>query len=183
MYEDLIEKKISSVDVFDGNLLHVKKDEVELPNGRHASREWIKHPGASAVIPYTAEGNIIMVRQYRYPVQQVTLEIPAGKLDLKGEEPLECAKRELSEETGYTAGKYTKLFILATTVGFSNEHIHTYLAEDLKAGKMHPDDDEFLNLVTIPLAKAIEMVYNGEIIDAKSISAILLVDRIKNKKC
>ncbi|WP_196604629.1 NUDIX domain-containing protein [Pectinatus haikarae] len=183
MYEDLIEKKIASVNVFDGDLLHVKKDEVELPNGRYASREWIEHPGASAVIPYTADGNIIMVRQYRYPVRQVTLEIPAGKLDLKGEDPLACAKRELSEETGYTSEKYTKLLTLATTVGFSNEYIHIYLAEELKAGQMHPDEDEFLNLLTIPLAKAVQMVYNGEIIDAKSVSAILLVNMIKNKEC
>ncbi|WP_196594597.1 NUDIX domain-containing protein [Pectinatus sottacetonis] len=180
MYEDLIEKKISSTAVFTGNLLHVKKDTVELPNGSTAYREWIKHPGASAIIPYTASGDIIMVRQYRYPVQQVTLEIPAGKLDLNGENPLDCAKRELSEETGYKAEKYTKLLILATTVGFSNEYIHIYLAEKLTAGKMHPDEDEFINLVKIPLSKAVKMIYNGEIIDAKSISAILLVDKIKH---
>ncbi len=183
MYEDLIEKKISSEKVFDGVLLHVNRDTVKLPNGHETHREWIKHPGASAVIPYTPEGDIIMVRQYRYPVDQVTLEIPAGKLDSTDEEPLECAKRELNEETGYTAGKYTKLMTIATTVGFSNEYIHIYLAEDLNAGEMHPDDDEFLHLLRIPLAKAIKMVYNGEIIDAKSVSAILLVDRIKNKTC
>lgn len=180
MYEDLIEKKLSSADVFDGNLLHVKKDEVQLPNGNKASREWIKHPGASAVIPYTKDGEILIVRQYRYPVRLVTLEIPAGKLD-GPEDPLVCAKRELSEETGYSAKKYTKIFTLATTVGFSNEYIHTYLAEDLTEGKMHPDDDEFLNLLRVPLAKALKMVYNGEIIDAKSVAAILMVDRMKNK--
>ncbi|WP_182187897.1 NUDIX domain-containing protein [Pectinatus frisingensis] len=180
MYEDLIEKKLSSENVFDGNLLHVKKDVVTLPNGHTASREWIKHPGASAVIPYTDSGDIIMVRQYRYPVDKVTLEIPAGKLDSPQEDPFECAKRELSEETGYSANKYTKLTTIATTVGFSNEYIHIYLAEKLVAGKMHPDDDEFLHLLRIPLAKAIKMIYNNEIIDAKSIAAILLLDRIKN---
>lgn len=183
MYEDLIEKKISSEKVFDGVLLHVNRDTVKLPNGHETHREWIKHPGAAAVIPYTPEGDIIMVRQYRYPVGQVTLEIPAGKLDSADEEPLECAKRELSEETGCTADKYTKLLTIATTVGFSDEYIHIYLAEDLKSGEMHPDDDEFLHILRIPLAKAIKMVYNGEIIDAKSVSAILLVDRIKNKTC
>lgn len=182
MDEDLREEKVSSTAVYDGDLLHVKKDEVKLPNGRKAYREWITHPGASAVIPYTADGKIILVKQYRYPIGQVTVEIPAGKLD-KGEDPLICAQRELSEETGYSAQKYSKLFTLATTVGFSNEHIHTYLAEDLLRGKMHPDPDEFLHLLTIPLAKAIEMVYNGEIIDAKSVAAILMVERLKNKTC
>ena len=93
---DLIEEKVSSEDVFDGNLLHVKKDTVCLPNGNIAYREWIKHPGASAVVPVTPEGRLIFVRQYRYPIQQVTLEIPAGKLDAEGEDPLDCARRELS---------------------------------------------------------------------------------------
>ena len=173
--ENLIEKKLSSEDVFDGVLLHVKRDKVRLPNGHEAIREWIKHPGASAVIPLLPDGNVIFVRQYRYPVGRVTLEVPAGKLDLPGEDPIKCAERELSEETGYTAEKIWKLTTIETTVGFSNEVIHIYAASGLHSGKQHPDDDEFINCVKIPLEKAFEMVRRGEIKDVKTAIAILLL--------
>ena len=173
--KNLIEKKISGEKVFDGVLLHVRKDTVELPNGHTSTREWIKHPGASSVIPLLPDNQIILVRQFRYPVEQVTLEVPAGKLDAEGEDPLVCAKRELSEETGYTAGKIWKLTTIATTVGFSNEMIHLYAATDLKPGKQHPDEDEFINTVKIPLTAAVELVESGKIIDAKSIISILLL--------
>lgn len=172
---DLIEEKVSSEDVFDGNLLHVKKDTVRLPNGNIAYREWIKHPGASAVVPVTPEGRLIFVRQYRYPIQQVTLEIPAGKLDAEGEDPLDCARRELSEETGYQAEKYTFLTKLATTVGFSNEFIYIYAAEGLTAGRQHPDEDEFINVCTLTMDEAMAKIRSGEICDAKSVTAVLLL--------
>ena len=155
--------------------MHVFKDTVELPNGNKATREWIKHPGASSVIPLLPDNQIILVRQYRYPVAQVTLEVPAGKLDKAGEDPLICARRELSEETGYTAGKIWKLTTIATTVGFSNEVIHLYAASDLKPGKIHPDDDEFINVVKMPLTAALQLVETGKIIDPKSIISILLL--------
>ncbi len=171
----LVEKKISSEPIFDGVLLHVFKDEVKLPNGHTATREWIKHPGAAAIIPLLPDNQIILVRQFRYPVGQVTLEVPAGKLDKVGEDPIECAKRELSEETGYTAGKYWKLTTIATTVGFSNEYIHLYAASDLTPGKIHPDSDEFINVVKIPLTAALQMVESGKIFDAKSAVSILLL--------
>ena len=171
----LIEKKISSEKIFDGVLLHVYRDSVELPNGHTSTREWIKHPGAAAVIPLLPDNQIILVRQFRYPIGQVTLEVPAGKLDVAGEDPITCAERELSEETGYTAGKYWKLTTIATTVGFSNEFIHIYAAEDLQPGKKHPDDDEFINAVKIPLTAAVQMVESGKIFDAKSVAAILLL--------
>lgn len=173
--KNLVEKKISSESVFDGVLLHVKKDEIELPNGHRATREWIKHPGASAVIPLLPDNQIILVRQFRYAVGKVTLEIPAGKLDIPGEDPIECAKRELSEETGYTAGKIWKLTTIATTVGFSDEYIHLYAASDLTAGELHPDFDEFINVVKIPLTAALQMVETGKIFDSKSAVAILLL--------
>ena len=173
--ENLIEKKLSSENVFDGVLLHVKRDKVELPNGHEAVREWIAHPGASAIIPILPDGNIILVRQYRYPVGRVTLEIPAGKLDIPGEDPIKCAERELSEETGYTAKNIRKLTSIATTVGFTNEWIHIYAATELEAGNQHPDDDEFINCVKVPLAEAIKMVERGEIYDAKSAIGILLL--------
>ena len=174
MDEDLIEKKLSSEDIFDSTLLHVKRDYVELPNGNKSVREWIKHPGAAAVLPVLPDGRMIFVRQYRYPIQQVTLEIPAGKLDAVDEEPLVCAKRELSEETGYEADKYHFLTKLATTVGFSNEFIYVYAADGLTPGKQHTDEDEFINVVLLTMDEAMAKVKSGEICDAKSIVAILL---------
>ena len=172
--KSLIEEKIDSRDIYDGKLLHVKCDRVKLPNGAEAEREWIKHPGAAAVVPCFDDGSVLLVRQYRYPVRQVTLEIPAGKLDAAGEDPMECAKRELSEETGYDAAEWQKLTTIATTVGFSDEYIHLYVATDLTPGKQHPDADEFINSVRVPLVDAIAMINDGTIIDVKTIIAILM---------
>ena len=177
---NLIEKKVGSETIFDGVLLHVKRDTVTLPNGNTATREWIKHPGASSVIPLLPDGKVILVRQYRYPIGAITLEVPAGKLDAVDEDPLLCATRELSEETGYKAGKITKLTTIATTVGFSNEVIHLYVAEDLKAGEQHTDEDEFINVVAVPLAEAMEMAQDGRIVDAKSIISILMLARMRH---
>lgn len=177
MYEDLIEKKISEEAIFDGTLLHVRRDMVRLPNGDEAVREWIRHPGASAVLPFFENGDVLLVRQYRYPIGEVTLEIPAGKLDAPDEDPLACAQRELSEETGYRAAHYEKLTTIATTVGFSNERIHLYLAHELTAGKQHTDPDEFINVVRMPLDEAIAQVKKGEIVDAKSVVALLLAQQ------
>ena len=178
---DLIETKVSSEDIYDGVLLHVKKDTVKLPNGDLAPREWIKHPGAASVIPLTDDGKVILVRQYRYPIGQVTVEVPAGKLDKEGENPMECAVRELSEETGYTAKEYRHLATLATTVGFSNELIYLYAAKGLKAGEQHTDEDEFINLQIVTLEEAVEMVNHGEILDGKSIISILMLRDLVNK--
>lgn len=174
MYEDLIEKTLKSEKIFDGTLLHVRRDTALLPNGQQATREWIQHPGASAVLPVLPDGQVILVRQYRYPVGRVTLEIPAGKLDAPDEDPLDCAKRELSEETGYSAETINKLTTIGTTVGFSNEYIHIYQATGLTPGEQHPDEDEFLNVVRVPLAEAIEMTQDGRIFDAKTIVALLM---------
>jgi len=174
MDEALIETGISSENIFDGNLLHVRRDTVKLPNGKTATREWIKHPGASSVIPMLEDGSVILVKQYRYPVGKITLEVPAGKLDAPEEDPLVCAERELSEETGYTADKIEKLTTIATTVGFSNEYIHLYIATGLHSGKQHTDDDEFINVVKVPLQEAVAMVNDGRIIDAKSVVSILM---------
>ncbi len=175
--KDLVEEKISSEDIFDGHLLKVRRDTVKLPTGSTATREWIRHPGASAVLPVLDDGQVILVKQYRYPIGRITLEIPAGKLDAPDEDPLLCAQRELSEETGYQAEHMEKLTTVATTVGFSNEYIHIYAARGLKAGQQHTDEDEFINVVKMPLAKAVEMVLQGEIYDAKSVAAILIVER------
>ena len=120
------------------------------------------------------------MRQYRYPIDAVTLEVPAGKLDAPDEDPLVCAKRELSEETGYTAEHITKLTTIATTVGFSNEKIHLYAAEGLTPGKQHTDEDEFINVVKVPLAEAVAMATDGRIVDAKSVISILMLAAQQN---
>ncbi len=173
--KNLVEKKISSEKVFDGVLLHVRKDIVELPNGHESVREWITHPGASSIIPLLPDNQIILVKQFRYPIGQVTLEVPAGKLDFANEDPLTCARRELSEETGYTAGEIWKLTTIATTVGFTNEIIHLYAAKDLTPGKQHPDEDEFINAIKMPLTAALQLVESGKIIDSKTIISIMML--------
>lgn len=176
MDEELKETKLSSESVFDGRLLHVRRDTVRLPDGRETTREWIAHPGASAVLPVLDDGRVVLVRQYRYPVGRVTLEVPAGKLDRPGEDPLACARRELKEETGYAAARFTKLLSLATTVGFSDEWIHIYAAEGLTAGAQCPDEDEFIRVVRMPFDEAVARVRDNTIIDAKTVAAILLMD-------
>ena len=171
--KDLTEEKISEEKVFDGVLLHVQRDTVRLPNGKETVREWIRHPGASSILPILPNGDIVLVKQYRYPVGKITLEVPAGKLD-NNEDPLNCALRELEEETGYVADKIKKLTTIATTVGFSDELIHLYVAESLSAGRFNPDDDEFINVVKIPFAEALKKVESGEIFDVKTIISILM---------
>ncbi len=180
MDEELVEKKLHGEAIFDGTLLHVRRDTVELPNGNQATREFIEHPGASSVIPVFPNGDIILVKQYRYPIGRVTLEVPAGKLDAPDEDPLYCAQRELSEETGYEAAHMEKLTTIATTVGFSNEYIHMYKAEGLTPGPQHPDEDEFINVVRLPLDETVAMVLDGRIYDAKSVSSILMLERQRN---
>ena len=174
MYEDLVETKLACEKIFDGTLLHVRRDTVRLPNGKDAVREWIMHPGAAAVLPILPNGDVILVRQYRYPIGAVTLEVPAGKLDADGEDPLHCARRELSEETGYTAKTYEKLTTIATTVGFSNEYIHLYAARGLSSGMQHTDADEFVNVAQMPFSRALEMIKKGEIIDSKTIISLMM---------
>ena len=177
----LVESKISSETVFDGHLVHLKKDMVRLPNGHEAVREWIKHPGASAVVPILPNGDVILVRQFRYPIGKVTLEVPAGKLDKPGEDPILCAERELSEETGYVAKKIWKLTTIATSFGFSDEWIHLYAAKDLTKGQQHPDEDEFINVVKMPLDDAVALIHEGKIYDSKSVVSILmLAEQLKN---
>ena len=135
----------------------------------------MEHPGGVTVLPLEADGTVWCVRQYRYPFSRTLLEVPAGKLDAPDEDPLVCAERELSEETGYTAEHITKLTTIATTVGFSNEKIHLYAAEGLTPGKQHTDEDEFINVVKVPLEEAVAMATDGRIVDAKSVISILML--------
>lgn len=177
---DILEKTVDSRRVFDGLLLKIDHLTNELPNGKRAAREVARHIGASAVIPVDEEGNAWLVRQFRAPFDQVLLEIPAGKLDYKGEDRLSAARRELLEETGLTAARWDHLMELYTTPGFTDERISLYLARELSAGESHPDEDEFLNVVRLPLTELVAMIRRGEVPDGKTVCAALLADKIIN---
>ncbi len=171
----LTEEMIDSTSVFEGRILHVKVDTVRLPNGNTSFREWIKHRGAVAVVPVTEDKKIILVRQFRYPLGRVTLEIPAGKLDSMDEERLSAAKRELHEEVGVTAKSWRNLGEFHPSPAILNERITLYLAQDFTYTQSCPDEDEFLEVEALPLAKLVDMVLAGEISDAKTQTAILKV--------
>ncbi len=172
------EKTISSQHIFDGNIIKVEKMFVKLPDGREASRDIVRHPGASAVIPMSDDGGLYMVTQYRKPFDKTMLEIPAGKLDM-GEDPLVCAKRELQEETGLTAGKIKHIVSIYSTPGFSDEILHIYAAAELSEGKACADEDEFISCEKIPVEKLVDKVLKHEINDAKTIIGILLAEKIQ----
>lgn len=178
MYEDILEKLSDRRRVFDGAIIHVDHMTALLPNGKTALREVAVHMGASAVVPVDGEGNVYLVRQFRAPLEKVTLEIPAGKLDHPGENRLEAAQRELREETGFSADSWKKLTDLATTPGFCSEVISIYLARSLHSGKTDFDEDEFLNLVKMPLSQAVDQVMAGEICDSKTICGLLMAQRL-----
>ena len=178
MNERQIEERILREErVYEGKLVKVNRLDVILPDGKEAAREAVRHPGASAIVPVDAEGNVTLVRQYRAPIAQVLLEIPAGKLDYKGEDRLEAAKRELREETGLTAENWTHLTDIVTAPGFCDELISIYLATGLAAGEDEPDEDEFLNVVKMPLAGLMEMAKRGEITDSKTLTGLLLAEK------
>ncbi len=168
----LYEKKLDSKIIHEGRIITVTKDTVELENGMTALREVVHHSGGVCVLPLTDENEIIFVKQFRYPFQSVLLEIPAGKLN-KGEDPFECGKRELKEETGACATEYTFLGVMYPTTAYLTEKIHIYLARGLDFSSQSLDDDEFLDVVKLPFDKAVEMVLNNEICDAKTQIAIL----------
>lgn len=175
---DLTETQTSSEEIFDGAVLHVFKDQIRLPDGRAAERELIRHVGAVCVIPLTEDKNVIVERQYRYPIAQPVIEIPAGKLDYPGEDRLEAAKRELHEETGYTADRWTDIGLYYGAPAFSDEKISMYLAEGLHRGEQDLDEDEFLEVFEMPLSKLVNMVVTGEIVDGKTQVAVLKAAQI-----
>ncbi|MDO4546913.1 MAG: NUDIX hydrolase [Clostridia bacterium] len=170
---ELTEKIVSRQLIYDGAVVHLEKWRVELPNGREAVREAIYHVGAVAVVACDEGGNIAMVKQYRVVPGRLMLEIPAGKLDGKGEDHLLAAKRELSEETGLDAENWTHMTDVITTPGFCDERIALYLATGLRCGNNHPDEDEFLNAYFMPAKELYDMIYSKELCDAKSVCALL----------
>ena len=180
MYENLEEKQLSRREIYDGKVLHVVCDDILLPNGERAIREFCLHVGAVCVIPITDDGMVLMERQFRYPHGRVFYEIPAGKLDYQGEDPLCAAKRELREETGAVAGKWTFLGRLDTSPALINEKIYMYMAEELSFTERELDDDEFLEVEKTPLAELVDMVMQGKISDAKTQIAVMKAAKLKN---
>lgn len=174
---DLTEKQISSKNVYDGRLLHVREDGVTLPNGKEATREYIVHPGAVTVVPLLDNGDILMVRQFRYPLQREFFELPAGKIDA-GEDTLVCGQRELLEETGYVAEIWQFLTTIHPCIGYSDERILLYLARNLSERGHRRDEDEFLDNQRMPLAQALEWVREGRISDVKTIVGLFWAEKI-----
>lgn len=168
----LEEKTLSSEQIFDGRVVKLFVDKAELENGEVVTREMIKHPGGVCIVPLDGDNNVLMVKQFRYPPHRVLMEIPAGKLEF-GENHRECGLRELKEETGCTCDEFTYLGNLIPTPAYDNEVIHMYLARGLHGGEQKLDDDEFLDIEKIPLEKAVEMVMNNELADAKTQIALL----------
>ncbi len=174
---DLTEKQLSSSAVYDGRLLHVREDEVLLPNGNTSRREYIVHPGAVVVVPLLANGDVLMVRQFRYPLRCEFHELPAGKID-PGEDTLVCGQRELLEETGYKAGAWDFLTTIHPCIGYSDERILVYLARDLTEHGHRRDEDEFLENVRLPLDTALAWVREGRISDVKTMVGLFWAEKV-----
>lgn len=174
----LREERISGEDIYGGIFLHMKRDQVRLPDGRQAVREYLTHPGAVAVLAILDDGRVLLERQYRYPIAKACIEIPAGKLE-PGEDHLLCAQRELEEETGYTAKKWSYIRRIHPVISYSTELIDLYLAEDLVPGKSKLDDEEFLDVFAAPLEQLIAWVEGGEITDVKTTISAYWLDRYR----
>jgi len=173
---DLAEHCISSTTIADGGMLTVKRDQVRLPNGHTSQREYVLHPGAVVIVPILPNGNVVLERQFRYPLQQVFVELPAGKIDA-GEDVLVTGQRELLEETGYVASKWANLGYQHPCIGYSNEVIHMYLATELTAGAHSRDVDEALEVFEVSFEKCMSMVKRGEITDGKTLVALFVAEK------
>ena len=174
MDEQLIEKVVDEESIYEGKIVHLHLMRVTLPSGKPGIREIVRHVNASAVVAVDENNNVLLVRQFRAPMDRVTCEIPAGKLDSPQEDPLEAARRELSEETGYQAEHWVKLTDMISSPGFCDEVISIFLATGLTRGEAHPDDDEFLGLVRMPFDEAIARAQAGEFQDSKTLCGLLL---------
>lgn len=174
---DLTEVPVTSLSVYDGDLLHVRVDRARLPDGKLAVREYITHPGAVVIIPLLANGDLVLERQHRYPLHRDFYELPAGKID-GGEDPLACAKRELLEETGYTAKSWRYIATLHPCIGYSDEKLIYYLAEELAFEGASPDDGEHMEVFTLSLAMALEWIKEGKITDNKSVSGLFWAEKL-----
>jgi ADP-ribose pyrophosphatase len=177
----LIETRISSDVVFDGKLLHVRRDQVRLPDGHEATREYIVHPGAVLIVPVLDDGRLVVERQFRYPLNRVMIEFPAGKLD-PGESPLATAKRELIEEAGYTARTWTRLGTVHTVVSYSTEAIEFFVAEGLSHVGANLDHGEFLEVIETSVDDMLGALDRGEVTDVKTVAALLMYARRRGSR-
>ena len=169
---DLTEKTVDSREVFKGRIIRVRLDTVRLPNGKESTREVVEHPGGVGILAIDGEGRVLLVRQYRYALGQVLTEIPAGKRE-PGEPPFVTAQRELQEEVGAVAGKWTELGTLIASPGCYGETLYLYLAQELTFGATYPDEDEFLDVLRLPFDEAVRQCMDGTLTDAKTVAAIL----------
>lgn len=174
----LEEKRTDGKTVFDGEILHVVKDDITLPNGNAATREVIRHVGAVAIVGVTEDKKIVMERQFRYPMDEVISEIPAGKLNSKAEDKLEAAKREFQEETGYTAKQWTQIGLYYPAAAYSDEVITLFMATELEKGERNLDDDEFLDVQLVPIDDLVDQIMEGKIPDGKTQVAIMKVAKL-----
>jgi ADP-ribose pyrophosphatase len=176
--DHLREDRISSEDIYGGIFLNMKRDQVRLPDGQQAAREYLTHPGAVAIVAILDDGRVLLERQYRYPIAKACIEIPAGKLEI-GEDHLLCAQRELEEETGYTAKRWSYIRRIHPVISYSTELIDIYLAEELIPGPSKLDDEEFLDVFAAPLEQLIAWVEQGEITDVKTTISAYWLDRYR----
>jgi ADP-ribose pyrophosphatase len=177
MTVELKETRIDGGVAYDGPFLKVERDQVRLPDGSISHREFIRHPGAVVILPLLPDGRVLLERQFRYPNGQVFIEFPAGKID-PGEAHLDCAKRELEEETGYTAATWRFVCTIHNAIAYSDEHLELFLAEDLVAGEQKLDEGEFLETFSATVPELLEMVRRGEITDVKTIIGTFWLEKI-----
>lgn len=177
----LKEIQVDSETAYEGHFLKVQRDTVRLPDGKQSKREYIRHPGAVVILPLLDNGLVLLERQFRYPLQQVFIEFPAGKID-PGEDPLACAKRELLEETGYTAEHWEFLCTIHNAIAYSDEHLDIFLARKLTAGERRLDDGEFLETFIASVDDMLDWVRQGKITDVKTVIGAFWLEKIVSKK-
>lgn len=175
----LNEIKVDGELVYEGHFLKVQRDTIRLPDGKQSVREYIRHPGAVVILPLFDDGSVLLERQFRYPLDQVFIEFPAGKIDA-GEDHLACAKRELQEETGYTATDWQFVCTIHNAIAYSDEHLDIYLARGLTAGERKLDDGEFLDIYKAPLSELLEQVRLGKVTDVKTVIGTFWLEKIIN---
>ena len=175
----LNEIKVDGELVYEGHFLKVQRDTIRLPDGKQSVREHIRHPGAVVILPLFDDSSVLLERQFRYPLDQVFIEFPAGKIDA-GEDHLACAKRELQEETGYTATDWQFVCTIHNAIAYSDEHLDIYLARGLTAGERKLDDGEFLDIYKAPLSELLEQVRLGKVTDVKTVIGAFWLEKIIN---